>query len=58
MYFKAVNNINDTINKLLKTKNMFLSQREIDMTMIRYDNSENKSKLGANATLAVSFSCS
>lgn len=52
--FKAVNNINDTINKLLKQKNV-LSQREIDMTMIRYDNSENKSKLGANATLAVSL---
>lgn len=52
--FKAVNNINDTINKLLKQKNV-LSQREIDMTMIRYDNSENKSKLGANAILAVSL---
>lgn len=52
--FKAVNNINDTINKLLKQKNV-LSQREIDMTMIRYDNSENKSKLGANAMLAVSL---
>lgn len=52
--FKAVNNINDTINKLLKQKNV-LSQREIDITMIRYDNSENKSKLGANAMLAVSL---
>ena len=52
--FKAVNNINDTINKLLKQKNVLL-QREIDMTMIRYDNSENKSKLGANAMLAVSL---
>lgn len=52
--FKAVNNINDTINKLLKQKNV-LSQREIDMTMIHYDNSENKSKLGANAMLAVSL---
>ena len=52
--FKAVNNVNETINKLLKQK-CVLSQREIDMTMIRYDNSENKSKLGANATLAVSL---
>lgn len=52
--FKAINNVNDTIDKLLKQKNV-LSQREIDMTMIRYDNSENKSKLGANATLAVSL---
>lgn len=52
--FKAILNINDTINKLLKQKNV-LSQREIDMAMIRYDNTYNKAKLGANAILAVSL---
>lgn len=52
--FKAVNNVNETINKLLKQKNV-LSQREIDLAMIRYDNTDNKSKLGANAILAVSL---
>lgn len=52
--FKAVNNVNETINKLLKQK-CVLDQREIDLAMIRYDNTENKSKLGANAMLAVSL---
>ncbi len=52
--FKAVNNVNETINRLLKQKNI-LDQREIDLAMIRYDNTENKSKLGANAMLAVSL---
>ncbi|WP_279159867.1 phosphopyruvate hydratase [Thomasclavelia cocleata] len=52
--FKAVNNVNETINKLLKQK-CVLAQREIDLAMIRYDNTENKSKLGANAMLAVSL---
>lgn len=52
--FKAVNNVNETINKLLKQK-CVLAQREIDLAMIHYDNTENKSKLGANAMLAVSL---
>lgn len=52
--FKAVNNVNDTIFKLLKEKSV-LEQREIDLAMIRFDNTENKSKLGANAMLAVSL---
>ena len=52
--FKAVNNVNETINRLLKQKSV-LNQREIDLAMIRYDNTENKSKLGANAMLAVSL---
>ena len=52
--FKAVNNVNETIFKLIKEKNV-LQQREIDLAMIRFDNTENKAKLGANAMLAVSL---
>lgn len=52
--FKAVTNVNETISKLLKQK-CVLNQREIDYTMIHYDNTENKSKIGANAMLAVSL---
>lgn len=51
---KAVNNINTEINKLLQEKCVF-NQREIDETMIKADGTENKSRLGANATLAVSL---
>ncbi len=51
---KAVNNINDEINKLLQGKCVF-NQREIDEIMIKADGTENKSRLGANATLAVSL---
>lgn len=51
---KAVNNINTEINNLLKDKCVF-NQREIDEVMIKADGSKNKSRLGANATLAVSL---
>ena len=53
---KAVNNINGEINKLLQGKCVF-NQREIDEAMIKADGSDNKSRLGANATLAVSLAC-
>ena len=52
--FKAINNVNETIGKLIKEKSV-LEQREIDLAMIRFDNTENKEKLGANAMLAVSL---
>ena len=44
----------ETIAKLIKEKSV-LEQREIDLAMIRFDNTENKEKLGANAMLAVSL---
>lgn len=53
---KAVNNINTEINNLLKDKYIF-NQREIDDAMIKLDGTQNKSRLGANATLAVSIAC-
>ncbi len=53
---KAVANVNETIAQKLigfdATK-----QKEIDDLMINLDGSENKSKLGANAILAVSLAC-
>ena len=52
--FKAINNVNETIAKLIKEKSV-LEQLEIDLAMIRFDNTENKEKLGANAMLAVSL---
>ena len=51
---KAVENINSEINKLLKEK-CVLNQQEIDDLMIKADGTENKSRLGANAILAVSM---
>ena len=51
---KAVNNISTEINNLLKGKCVF-NQREIDEIMIKADGTPNKSRLGANATLAVSL---
>lgn len=51
---KAVENINAEINKLLCGK-CVLNQQEIDEIMIKADGTENKSRLGANATLAVSM---
>lgn len=38
---KAINNVNETIAKLIKEKSV-LEQREIDLAMIRFDNTENK----------------
>ena len=50
----AVENINTEINDLLKDKCIF-NQREIDDAMIKLDGRDNKSRLGANAILAVSL---
>ncbi len=51
---KAVENINGEIDKLLKGKCVF-NQKEIDNLMIKTDGTPNKSRLGANAILAVSL---
>ena len=50
----AVENINTEINDLLKGK-CVLNQQEIDSLMVKSDGTENKSRLGANAILAVSL---
>lgn len=50
---KAVANINKDINNALKGMDAF-GQKEIDAKMIALDGTPNKSKLGANAILAVS----
>ncbi|PIE41385.1 MAG: phosphopyruvate hydratase [Gammaproteobacteria bacterium] len=50
----AVNFINNDIQDLLKGKDA-LDQRAIDQAMIDADGTENKSKYGANAILAVSL---
>lgn len=53
---KAVNNVNTLIkDKLIGIE--VSHQKEIDETMIRLDGTQNKSKLGANATLGVSLAC-
>lgn len=52
---KAVNNINTIIRDNLVGKN--LEQVTIDKLLIALDGTENKSNLGANATLAVSLAC-
>ena len=51
---KAVNNINGEIANALKGMNA-LDQRAIDLKMIELDGTETKSRLGANAILAVSL---
>ncbi len=53
---KAVSNINLQINSALEGKCIF-GQQELDQTMIALDGTNNKSKLGANAILAVSLAC-
>lgn len=53
---KAVENINREISPALCCKNP-LKQEEIDRLLIELDGTDNKSKLGANATLAVSIAC-
>jgi enolase len=50
----AVNNVNNIIGQEITGKNC-LDQRLIDITMCELDGTENKSKLGANAILAVSM---
>uniref|UniRef100_UPI0039C8DC6F phosphopyruvate hydratase n=1 Tax=Thalassolituus sp. UBA1505 TaxID=1947653 RepID=UPI0039C8DC6F len=51
---KAVANINDTIKPALLGMDA-LDQRALDNKMLELDGTENKSKLGANAILAVSL---
>jgi enolase len=51
---KAVNNVATVIAEELKGMSV-LDQRALDEAMIRLDGSENKSRLGANAILAVSL---
>ncbi len=53
---KAVENVNNIINGLLSGKSPE-NTYEIDQIMIDADGTDNKSKLGANATLAVSIAC-
>lgn len=52
----AVGNINNTISPALDGLNIF-DQVKIDNTMIELDGTDNKEKLGANATLGVSLAC-
>jgi len=51
---KAVENANRTIAKALVGKSVF-DQVDLDETMIEVDDTPNKAKLGANATLSVSL---
>lgn len=53
---QAVANVNTVINELLAGKEA-ADIHEIDRIMIEADGTNNKSKLGANATLAVSIAC-
>lgn len=52
----AVENVNTTISQALKGMDV-TDQKAIDEKMIALDGTENKSKLGANAILAVSLAC-
>ncbi len=51
---KAVENVNKPITKEVVGK-CFVSQRELDYSLINLDGTPNKSKLGANAILGVSM---
>ena len=53
---KAVGNIKEIIEPNLKGKDV-LNQKKIDQTLIQLDNTKDKSKIGANAILAVSIAC-
>ena len=53
---QPVNNVNTKIAKKLLDMNVY-SQRSIDYALIKLDGSQNKSTLGANATLGVSLAC-
>ncbi len=52
--FKAVENFNSVISKELLSKDS-LDQKKIDQLMLDIDGTDNKSKIGANAILAVSI---
>ena len=54
---KAVKNINTLINKNLKNTEIS-DQKKIDKILLTLDGTDNKSKLGANALLAVSLAAS
>ena len=51
---KAVENVNNIIAPALEGMNVY-DQAQIDKTLIELDGTENKGKLGANATLGVSL---
>lgn len=53
---KAVENVNMEISDRLIGMDVF-EQNEIDGQMLKLDGTDNKSKLGANAVLAVSLAC-
>ncbi len=53
---KAVNNVNKAISKAMLKKD-FKEQRDVDELLIKLDGTENKSRLGTNALLAVSMAC-
>jgi len=53
---KAINNVNKRIKKEIIDLDV-TNQALIDGTMIKLDGTDNKSKLGANAILAVSMAC-
>ena len=53
---KAISNVNNDISELLVGFDIF-DQAGIDKAMIDLDGTESKSKLGANAILAVSLAC-
>ncbi|XP_046410690.1 enolase-like [Neodiprion fabricii] len=56
--FKAVEIVNNVIApELLRSKLEVCQQREIDNLMTSLDGTDNKSRLGANAILAVSVAC-
>ena len=51
---KAVDNVNNKIAYKIRNMNAY-NQREIDKMLIKLDGTDNKSRLGANATLGVSL---
>lgn len=53
---QAVDNVNEVIAPELEEMDV-TSQRELDLRMLELDGTPNKSKLGANAILAVSIAC-
>ena len=53
---KAVSNVNDIIKKQIVGMDVS-KQKEIDLKLISLDGTDNKSNLGANATLGVSIAC-
>lgn len=53
---KAVNNVNTKIREALLGMDAF-DQGQIDRVLIEQDGTDNKSNLGANATLGVSMAC-